>query len=230
MQRLRVHGSVVVCGTASIPSWAPTPLGPRVERLLLTRRARMQGLLAFDFQHPYEEAVTRLAQLIRTERLRYREDVLEGIGHAPGSIAGLFRRGEPREAPDSTQLSAAMPRAGRAVDVHWHVTAFDRSLTYAEISGRQPRRAAPRDGRHRSDRDEEPPFGVSIRHRAIGAWCAEFAQVVSRAGNHMLLGTGGDVPAGWVRVFMEARAPCFNSTTVVLAARAHLRMSAARKD
>ena len=39
----------------------------------------------------FEEAVTRLAQWIRDGRLRYSEDVLEGIEHAPGAIAGLYR-------------------------------------------------------------------------------------------------------------------------------------------
>jgi len=28
---------------------------------------------------------------VRADRIRYREDVLEGIEHAPGSIAGLYR-------------------------------------------------------------------------------------------------------------------------------------------
>lgn len=82
---------VIICGTASIASWDPLPQGPRVERHLLVRRARMSGLLIFDYAHRFEEAVARLADWVRRGELRYREDIEEGIEHCPGAIAGLYR-------------------------------------------------------------------------------------------------------------------------------------------
>ena len=86
------HGArVVVCGTASVASWEPIPYGPRVERHLLTKRARMQGFLAFDYTHRFPEARRELEGWVRTGAIRYREDVLDGIEQAPGSIAGLYR-------------------------------------------------------------------------------------------------------------------------------------------
>jgi NADPH-dependent curcumin reductase CurA len=91
LRRLAVGARVVVCGTASVASWDPPPAGPRVERHLLVKRARMQGFIVFDYQHRYEEAIARLADWLRAGKLRYREDVLEGIEHAPGAIAGLYR-------------------------------------------------------------------------------------------------------------------------------------------
>ncbi len=91
LRRLNIGARVVICGTASVASWDPPPVGPRVERHLLVKRARMQGFLAFDFQHRYEEAVARVAQWLREGRLRYREDVLDGIESCPGAIAGLYR-------------------------------------------------------------------------------------------------------------------------------------------
>jgi len=81
----------VICGTASVASWDPPPMGPRVERHLLVKRARMQGFVAFDFEHRTEEAVARLAAWVRDGRLRYREDILDGIESCPSSIAGLYR-------------------------------------------------------------------------------------------------------------------------------------------
>lgn len=82
---------IVVCGTASVASWDPWPTGPRVERHLLTKAARMQGFLVFDYEHRYEEAVARLADWVRQGSLRYREEFLDGIENAPDSIAGLYR-------------------------------------------------------------------------------------------------------------------------------------------
>ena len=81
----------MICGTASISSWDPWPQGPRVERHLLNKSARMQGFLIWDYEHRYNEAVTRLASWIRSGQLRYREEILEGIEQAPDAIAGLYR-------------------------------------------------------------------------------------------------------------------------------------------
>jgi NADPH-dependent curcumin reductase CurA len=91
MQRLRLRARVVICGTASIPSWEPLPQGPRVERQLLVKRARMQGLLILDYAGRYAEARIELARWVRAGLIRYREAILEGIERAPDAIAGLYR-------------------------------------------------------------------------------------------------------------------------------------------
>jgi NADPH-dependent curcumin reductase CurA len=91
LPHMAIGARVAVCGTAAFASWDPIPIGPIMERWFLIRRARMQGLLASDFAHRYDEAFTRLAQWVREKKLRYREDILEGIDKAPGSIAGLYR-------------------------------------------------------------------------------------------------------------------------------------------
>jgi len=82
---------IVVCGTASVSSWDPWPVGPRAERHLLNKAATMQGFLVWDYEHRYEEAVARLAGWVRDGSLRYREEIIDGIEHAPGSIADLYR-------------------------------------------------------------------------------------------------------------------------------------------
>jgi NADPH-dependent curcumin reductase len=89
--RLNTGARVVVCGTASIDSWDPWPQGPRVERHLLVKRARMQGILVSDFRARYPEAVEELTRWVRAGSIRYREEILDGIEQAPGSIASLYR-------------------------------------------------------------------------------------------------------------------------------------------
>lgn len=90
-RQLAVGARIVICGTASLASWDPWPQGPRVERHLLVKRARVQGFLLFDWMDRYEEAVRQLAQWVREGRLKYREDILDGLDKAPDSIAGLYR-------------------------------------------------------------------------------------------------------------------------------------------
>ncbi len=91
LKHLNVGARVVICGTASIASWDPIPLGPRVERHLLVKRARMQGILIFDYAARYDEGRADLVRWLREGRLTYREDILDGIEQAPDAIAGLYR-------------------------------------------------------------------------------------------------------------------------------------------
>lgn len=91
MTHLRPGARVIICGTASVASWNPAPTGPRVERQLLVNRARMQGFVIFDHADHYPAAYKDLAQWIREGKLRYLEDTLVGIEHAPDAIAGLYR-------------------------------------------------------------------------------------------------------------------------------------------
>jgi NADPH-dependent curcumin reductase CurA len=91
LRHINKHARIVICGTASVSNWEPWPSGPRVERHLLNKSARMQGFLVWDYEHRYEEAIRKLAPWVRSGNLRYREEILEGIASAPDAIAGLYR-------------------------------------------------------------------------------------------------------------------------------------------
>ena len=91
LRHINKGARIVICGTASVSNWEPWPSGPRVERHLLNKAARMQGFLIWDYEHRYEEAVARLATWVRDGRLHYREEILDGISAAPDAIAGLYR-------------------------------------------------------------------------------------------------------------------------------------------
>jgi len=91
LRHINKRARIVICGTASLASWDPWPIGPRVERHLLVKSARMEGFLVFDYEHRTGEAVPQLAQWVREGKLRYREDILDGLEAAPDAIAGLYR-------------------------------------------------------------------------------------------------------------------------------------------
>ena len=90
-RHLAIGARIIICGTASIASWDEWPVGPRIERRLLVKRARMQGFIIFDHMDGYAGAVARLADWVREGKLRYREDILEGIEACPDALAGLYR-------------------------------------------------------------------------------------------------------------------------------------------
>jgi NADPH-dependent curcumin reductase len=90
LPNLAVGARVAVCGTASIESWNPWPAGPRCERHLLIKRAMMRGFIALDYADRYGEAILQLGQWVSEGRLRYREEILDGLELAPAAIARLY--------------------------------------------------------------------------------------------------------------------------------------------
>lgn len=91
MPHLSVGARVIVCGTAAHDRWTPWPSGPRIERHLLVKRARMEGFVIFDHAHRFDEARQQLRTWLADGRISYREDILEGIEACPDALAGLYR-------------------------------------------------------------------------------------------------------------------------------------------
>ncbi len=90
IRHISAGARIAICGTASISSWDPWPTGPRYERHLLVKRATVRGFIALDYVDRYPEAVARLGRWIKEGRLRYREEILEGIEQAPSAISRLY--------------------------------------------------------------------------------------------------------------------------------------------
>jgi NADPH-dependent curcumin reductase CurA len=91
LRNLAIGARIVICGTASYPSWNPWNTGPRPERHLLVKRSRMQGFLATDFLSRFPEAEAQISRWIKEGRINYREEMHEGLEHAPGSLQRLYK-------------------------------------------------------------------------------------------------------------------------------------------
>jgi NADPH-dependent curcumin reductase CurA len=90
LNRLALHARVVFCGRISAYNdRAPAP-GPRNYINILTRRARVQGFLVFDYLERMPEAMAELGSLLRSGKLRTREDLREGLDSAPSALVDLF--------------------------------------------------------------------------------------------------------------------------------------------
>ncbi|MBT5266314.1 MAG: NADP-dependent oxidoreductase [Rhodospirillaceae bacterium] len=89
MELLNPHARIAICGTISMPSF-PIPNGPRVNRTLLVKRARIQGFLLFDYVDRFASIVEELTGWLADGRLKYREDVIDGIEGAPEALVRLL--------------------------------------------------------------------------------------------------------------------------------------------
>jgi len=93
MAHLNVGARIVVCGTMGIRDVAPgepQPPGPRVNRTLLIKRARMQGFLFFDHVARMPEAIAELAAWVREGKLAYAEEIADGLEAAPAALVRLL--------------------------------------------------------------------------------------------------------------------------------------------
>ena len=95
LQCLSERARVVICGTMGIDPGGmtakdETPLGPRPNRQLLVKRARMEGFLVLDHLDRMDAAVAQLAAWLRAGKLSYREDIVEGLAAAPAAMERLL--------------------------------------------------------------------------------------------------------------------------------------------
>ena len=91
LEHINLHARIAICGMISEYN-LPTPeLAVRPTRTLLTRRARMQGLLVSDYADRADEALQQLGGWVRSGALKYREDIIEGLEHAPAALIRVLR-------------------------------------------------------------------------------------------------------------------------------------------
>ena len=89
---------VVICG--AISQYNETQVrGPANYMMLLVARASMTGMLVFDYQDQYPQAMAELAGWLRDGKLVSREHVVHGgVADFPADAADAVRRGEHRQA------------------------------------------------------------------------------------------------------------------------------------
>lgn len=91
MENLADFARIAICGQISQYNLEEPELGPRNIRNLNIRKARMEGFLVFQFADRYEEGRQRIARWIKDGKMKYKEDVVEGIENAPSAFIGMLR-------------------------------------------------------------------------------------------------------------------------------------------
>jgi NADPH-dependent curcumin reductase CurA len=90
LARLAMHARIVICGAISQYNNTTPVQGPRNYLSLLVHRARMQGMVVFDYADRYPQAVFELAGYLKDGRLKSREDVVHGLERFPQALNRLF--------------------------------------------------------------------------------------------------------------------------------------------
>lgn len=87
---IALHARVVVCGGISRYEKGDMPAGPENYFNLIFKRGHMEGFIVLDWASEFPWARARLADWIRSDRLRFQEDIQEGLENAPKTLARLF--------------------------------------------------------------------------------------------------------------------------------------------
>ncbi|MEY4979127.1 MAG: NADPH-dependent curcumin reductase [Pseudomonadota bacterium] len=87
--RMNAFGRIAVCGMIAGYNGAPLPLTNPA--LILVNRLKVQGFIVSEHMEVWPQALTELATLVATGKLRPRETVAQGLAAAPEAFLGLLK-------------------------------------------------------------------------------------------------------------------------------------------
>ena len=90
LTRLTLHARVVICGAISQYNNTTPVKAPSNYLSLLVNRARMEGMVVFDYADRFPQARRDIAAWIAAGKLKSREDVVEGLQTFPETLLKLF--------------------------------------------------------------------------------------------------------------------------------------------
>ncbi len=90
INQLANYARVAVCGVISQYNLKEPEPGLRTHRSMLTNQATTEGFLVFQFAQKYHIGMKRMAKWIKEGKLKYKEDIIEGLENAPDAFIGLM--------------------------------------------------------------------------------------------------------------------------------------------
>ncbi|MEO7495198.1 MAG: NADP-dependent oxidoreductase [Massilia sp.] len=90
LTRINLKARIVICGAISQYNATSPVKGPSNYLSLLVNRARMEGMVVFDFADRYHLGVAAIGQWIAEGSFKSREDIVDGIEQFPDALLMLF--------------------------------------------------------------------------------------------------------------------------------------------
>ncbi len=90
LTQIRMKARIVICGAISQYNNTTAVKGPANYLSLLVNRARMEGIVVFDWAKRYLEGAMQMGQWMAQGKLKSREHIVEGIDKFPETLNMLF--------------------------------------------------------------------------------------------------------------------------------------------
>lgn len=92
LTRINRKARIIICGAISQYNATTAVAGPKNYLALLVNRARMEGMVVFDYAPRYMEAIAEMAVYLKDGRMKSKEDVVRGtVADFPATLPKLFR-------------------------------------------------------------------------------------------------------------------------------------------
>ena len=90
LAKINRKARIIICGAISQYNNTTPVKGPSNYLSLLVNRARMEGIVVFDYADRYHLAVTEMSGYLKTGTMKSKEDVVQGIENFPEALLKLF--------------------------------------------------------------------------------------------------------------------------------------------
>jgi NADPH-dependent curcumin reductase len=90
LTRINRKARVIICGAISQYNTTTAVQGPKNYLSLLVNRARMEGIVVFDYADRYPQAIAEMAGYLKDGRMKSKEDVVTGLQNFPEALLKLF--------------------------------------------------------------------------------------------------------------------------------------------
>jgi NADPH-dependent curcumin reductase len=90
LTRINMKARIVICGAISQYNNTTPVKGPANYLSLLVNRARMEGMVVFDYADRYHVGVAALAGWLKEGKIKSKEDVVQGLENFPQALTMLF--------------------------------------------------------------------------------------------------------------------------------------------
>jgi NADPH-dependent curcumin reductase len=90
LTRINRKARIIICGAISQYNNTTPVKGPANYLSLLVNRARMEGIVVFDYTERFPVAVAEMAGYLKDGRMKSKEDVVAGLDTFPESLLKLF--------------------------------------------------------------------------------------------------------------------------------------------
>ena len=90
LARINRKARIIICGAISQYNNTTPIQGPKNYLSLLVNRARMEGMVVFDYADRYHLAIAEMAGYLRDGKMKSKEDVVVGLNTFPETLLKLF--------------------------------------------------------------------------------------------------------------------------------------------
>ncbi|MBL0387577.1 NADP-dependent oxidoreductase [Tumebacillus sp. ITR2] len=91
MSRINFQARIAICGQISQYNLEKPDLGPRVFTQLLKSSALAKGFIVNDYAKQHKEGMQQLGQWVMEGKIKYRENIVDGLENVVEAFLGLFR-------------------------------------------------------------------------------------------------------------------------------------------